>query len=152
MYKYLADGYIQNVWAGEPQERNDAVVTRCHWFSSLKANKVYVVHWVVRKSDDVLSVSCTCCTGEACNLIAALMLYMEDFMRQSHSDLPTDTTATGTCSNGMSSLSVMFLNSLWKASCLGRPNMVSVVNLSVIATACTPQTPNLQMTMHRCSS
>ena len=30
--RHLADGYIQNVWAGEPQECNDAVVIRCHCF------------------------------------------------------------------------------------------------------------------------
>ena len=32
----LLTPYIQNVWAGEPQEQDDAVVIRCHCFSSLK--------------------------------------------------------------------------------------------------------------------
>ena len=84
------------MWVGEPQERDDAVVIRCHCFSSLKAKKVYVVHLVVKKSGDVLSASCTCVAekGEACGHIAALMFYLEDFMRQDHSDLPTDTAAT----------------------------------------------------------
>ena len=63
---------------------------------SKKAKKVYVVHLVVKKSGDVLSASCTCVAGngEACSHIAALMFYLEDFMRQGHSDLPTDTAAT----------------------------------------------------------
>ena len=52
--------------------------------------------FIVKKSGDVLSASCTCFTGkgEACSHIAALMFYLEDFMRQGHSDLPTDTAAT----------------------------------------------------------
>ena len=94
-YKYFADGYIRNVWAGEPQEQDDAVVVRCHCFSSLKAKKVYVVH-LVKKSGDVLSAACTCVAGkdEACSHTAALIFDLEDFMRQGHSDLPTDTAAT----------------------------------------------------------
>ena len=61
-----------------------------------ESKKVYVVHLVVKKSGDVLSASCTCIAekGEACGHIAALMFYLEDFMRQDHSDLPTDTAAT----------------------------------------------------------
>jgi len=95
-YKYFADSYIRNVWAGEPLEQDDAVVVRCHCFSSLKAKKVCVVHLVVKKSGDVLSASCTCVAGkgETCSHIAALMFYLEDFMRQGHSDLPTNTAAT----------------------------------------------------------
>ena len=46
--------------AGESQERDDAVVARCHCFSSLKAKKVYVVH-LVKKSGDAILVLCTCC-------------------------------------------------------------------------------------------
>ena len=50
--------------------------------------------WLLR--NDVLSASCTCIAekGEACSHIVALMFYLEDFMRQDHSDLPTDTAAT----------------------------------------------------------
>ena len=59
----------------------------CHCFSSLKAKRLYVVYLVVKKSGDVLSASCTCSAekGEVCNHIAALMFYLEDFMRQEHS-------------------------------------------------------------------
>ena len=32
--------------------------------------------------------------GEACSHIAALMFYLEDFMRQGHSNKPSDTAAT----------------------------------------------------------
>ena len=94
-YKYFADSYIRNVWAGEPQEQDDAIVVRCHCLSSLKVKKVYVVH-LVKKSGDVLSASCTCISGkgEACSHIPALMFYLKDFMRQGHSDLPTNTAAT----------------------------------------------------------
>ena len=76
--------YIRNVWAGEPREQDDAVAVRCHCFSSLKAKKVYVVHLVVKKSGDVFSASCTCIEGkgDTCSHIAALMFYLEDFMRQ----------------------------------------------------------------------
>ena len=154
-YKYFADGYIRNVWAGEPQEQDDAVVVRCHCFSSLKANKVYVVHLVVKKSGDVLSAACTCVAGkgEACSHIAALMFYLEDFMRQGHSDLPTDTAATDHLQQWHVPLSVMFLHSLWKASRLGRLNMSRFcAHLLVIATAHTPLTTNQIMTMHRRSS
>ena len=94
---YFADSYIRNVWAGAPQERDDAVVVRCHCFSSMKVKKVYVVH-LVKKSGDVHSASCTCVAGkgEACSHIPALicMFYLKDFMRQGHSDLPTNTAAT----------------------------------------------------------
>ena len=81
------------------------------------------------------------------------MFYLEDFMRQGHSDLPADPAATDhLCSNGMSPLSV-FLHSLWKASHLGRMNMARLcTHLLVITTACTPPTPNPIMTMHRRSS
>lgn len=154
-YKYFADGYIRNVWAGEPQEQDDAVVVRCHCFSSLKAKKVYVVHLVVKKSGDVLSAACTCVAGkgEACSHIAALMFYVEDFMRQGHSDLPTDTAATDHLQQWHVPLSVMFLHSLWKASRLGRLNMARFcAHLLVIATAHTPLTTNQIMTMHRRSS
>ena len=50
---------------------------------------------VVKKSGDVLSASCTCVAGkgEACCHFAALIFYLEDFMRQGYIDLPTDTTA-----------------------------------------------------------
>ena len=60
-----------------------------------ESKKVYVVY-LVKKSGDVLSASGTCVAekGEACSHIAALMFYLEDFMRQDHSDLPTDTAAT----------------------------------------------------------
>ena len=94
-YKYFADRYIRNVWAGEPQEQDDAVVVRRHCFSCLKAKRVYVVH-LVKKSGNALSAGCTCIAGkgEACNHIGALMFYLEDFMRQDHSCLPTDTAAT----------------------------------------------------------
>ena len=81
--------------AGESQERDDAVVARCHCFSSLKAKKVYAVH-LVKKSGDVILALCTCVAGKgkACSHIVVLMFYLEDFMRQGHSNLPTDTTAT----------------------------------------------------------
>ncbi len=71
------------------------LVIRCHCFSSLNAKKVHVVHLVVKKSGDVLSASSTMVEGrgEACSHIAALMFYLEDFMRQDHSYLPTDTAA-----------------------------------------------------------
>ena len=61
-----------------------------------ESEKVYVVHLVVKKSGDVLSASCTCSAekGEACSHIAALMFYLENIMRQEHSNLPTDTDAT----------------------------------------------------------
>ena len=57
--------------------------------------KVYVVH-LVKKSGDVITVLCTCVAGKgkACSHIVALMFYLEYFMRQGHSNLPTDTTAT----------------------------------------------------------
>ena len=45
-YKYFADGYIRNVWAGKPQEQDDAVVGRCHRFSSLKAKKCMLCIWL----------------------------------------------------------------------------------------------------------
>ena len=123
------------------------LVIRCHCFSSLNAKKVHVVHLVVKKSGDVLSASSTMVEGkgEACSHIAALMFYLEDFIRQGHSDLPTETTAT-------MALSVMYLHSLWKASRLGRIDMARLcTHLSVIATARTPTT-NPIMTMHRRSS
>ena len=72
-----------------------SIVARCHCFSSLKVKKVYVVR-LVKKSGDVILVLCTCVAGKgkACSHIVARMLYLEDFMRQGHSNLPTDTTAT----------------------------------------------------------
>ena len=85
---------IQNAWAGEPQDQDDAVVVRCHCFSSLKAKNCMVCIWLLR--NDVFSASCTCVAekGEVCSHIAALMFDLGDFMRQDHSDLPTDTAAT----------------------------------------------------------
>ena len=76
------------------------------------------------------------------------MLDLEYFMKQDHSDFPTDT-----CSIGMSPLGMMFLHGLWKASQIGRLNMAKLyIGLSVIVTACTPSTLNPIMTMHRHSS
>ena len=75
-----------------------------------ESEKVYVVHWVVKKSDDVLSASCTCVAekGEACGHIAALMFYLENITRQDHSDLPTDTAATVHLQQWHAPLSVIF--------------------------------------------
>ena len=44
----MLTAYIQNVWAGEPQERDDAVIIRCHCFSSLKAKKCMLCIWLLR--------------------------------------------------------------------------------------------------------
>ena len=110
---------------------------------------------VVKKSSDVLSASCTCVAGkgEACCHIAALIFYLEDFMRQGYIDLPTDTTATDHLQEWHVPPKRDVSYSLWKASCSGRMNMSRLcTHLSVITTACTPPTPNPIMTMHRRSS
>ena len=53
VYRYFADGYVQNLWAGEPLEHGAAVVVRCHCFSSLKVKKVCVVQFVGRSASGV---------------------------------------------------------------------------------------------------
>ena len=111
--KYLADGYIQNVWAGEPQERDDTVVIRCHCFSSLKANKVYVVfqvmffqphaHALKGSVRHATPLQLSCCTWKI-SIDTVTSIY-----------LPTDTAATDHLQHGMFPLR--------KTSRLGRLNM-----------------------------
>ena len=127
------------MWAGGPQERDDAVVIRCHCFSSLKAKKCMLCIWLLRnqvmffqphahalqkKVRHAVTLQFSCSTWKTSwdktTVICPLTLLL-----------------LTTCSNGMSPLSLMFLHSLWKASHLERVNMARLyIGLSVV-TACT---------------
>ena len=94
-----------------------------------------------------------CRKGEVCSHIAALMFYLlEDFMKQDHSDLPTDTAATDHLQQwhvpprDVSARPVEGIK-------IRKAEYGKLYNgLSVIITACTPSAPNPIMTMYRHSS
>ena len=112
------------------------------------------MHLVVKKSGDVLSASCTCVAekGEACSHITALMFYLEDFMRQDHSDLPTDTGAT----DHLQQWHVPPKRDVSAQSVEGitfrKAEYGKVVHWSFSRYCLYPSTPNPIMTMHRHSS
>ena len=76
---------------------NDLVAIKAHCLSSLKASTTYFTFLAMKRNGTVVAALCSCVAGqgEACSHVAALMIYLEDKMRQKAVHLPADVSSTG---------------------------------------------------------
>ena len=97
-YKYFHDGLVRNIWAHSKLDDSE-IILRAHVFSSLKAKSTYTVYVCFQSDGGVSAAACKCVAGkgEACSHVAALMFYIEDYIRNAEnngSTLPEDRTPT----------------------------------------------------------
>ena len=65
---------------------------KAHCLSSLKASTTYFTFLPMKRNGTVVAAQCSCVAGqgESCSRVAALMLNLEDKMRQKAMHLPAD--------------------------------------------------------------
>ena len=95
-YKYFADDLVRNVHTGRIPA-NDLAAIKAHCLSSLKASTTYFTFLAMKQNGTVVAAQCSCVAGqgEACSHVPALILNLEDNMRQKAMHLPADTSSTG---------------------------------------------------------